>query len=262
MQCDPKGGPRNSATAPSAESAASFSGIARVCIIESEKLARSGQSGAAIKLLEAGLEEHPTNVFFLNQAAYLYKRTGNSVKAIEYLERSRRINPRDMFTINTLGNLYAGQGRAVDAERVLTEGRRIDPNNMFIITTLGNLYAGQGRAADAERVLTEGRRIDPRFTSPLPTGMIFLPCLRSSEWRPQVALADDYQRSEGLTFDPRRRRRVDNRDAFRPDRSAQHRRESSQRRAGWGRSTVDAAVNDYNSTFSEILSAALSSVSR
>jgi tetratricopeptide (TPR) repeat protein len=102
-----------------------------------KKLARSGQSGAAIKLLEAGLEEHPTNVFFLNQAAYLYKRTGNSVKAIEYLERSRRINPRDMFTINTLGNLYAGQGRAADAERVLTEGRRIDPNNMFIITTLG-----------------------------------------------------------------------------------------------------------------------------
>jgi Flp pilus assembly protein TadD len=86
-----------------------------------KELARSEQTGAAIKLLEASLEEHPTNVFFLNQAAYLYKRTGNSVKAIEYLERSRRINPRDMFTINTLGNLYAGQGRAADAERVLTE---------------------------------------------------------------------------------------------------------------------------------------------
>jgi hypothetical protein len=40
-----------------------------------KKLARSGQSGTAIKLLEAGLEEYPTNVFFLNQAAYLYKRT-------------------------------------------------------------------------------------------------------------------------------------------------------------------------------------------
>ena len=41
-----------------------------------KKLARSGQSGAAIKLLEAGLEEHTTNVFFfLNQAEYVYKRT-------------------------------------------------------------------------------------------------------------------------------------------------------------------------------------------
>jgi hypothetical protein len=48
-----------------------------------KKLARSGQSGAAIKRLEAGLEEHPTNLFSLNQAAYLYKRTGNSVEAIE-----------------------------------------------------------------------------------------------------------------------------------------------------------------------------------
>jgi len=58
-----------------------------------KELARSGQTGAAIKLLEAGLREHPTNIFFLNQAAHLYKRTGNSVKAIEYFERSRRINP-------------------------------------------------------------------------------------------------------------------------------------------------------------------------
>jgi Flp pilus assembly protein TadD len=94
-----------------------------------KELARSGQTGAAIKLLEAGLREHPTNIFFLNQAAYLYKRTGNSVKAIEYFERSRRINPRDMFTINTLGNLYAAQGRAADAERVLTEGKIFFPTS-------------------------------------------------------------------------------------------------------------------------------------
>jgi hypothetical protein len=39
----------------------------------------------------------------------------------------------------------------------------------------------------------------PRFTSPLPTGMIFLPSSDRANGRPQVALADDYQRSGGLT---------------------------------------------------------------
>jgi hypothetical protein len=48
----------------------------RVVIVDKQAGARvldveSGQSDAAIKRLEAGLEEHPTNLFFLNQVRIL-----------------------------------------------------------------------------------------------------------------------------------------------------------------------------------------------
>ena len=118
-------------------------------------LARAGKIDLAIAALEAGLDDHPDNIYFLGQIGHLYRRSGNFAAARDCMERGRQLRPTDIKTLSALGAVYAEMGEFARAEQVLGEAIAIDPDDMFVVVALSNILIQQDKLDQAAELLSE-----------------------------------------------------------------------------------------------------------
>ena len=122
--------------------------------------ARAGKLEQAIAALEAGLETHPDNIFFIGQLGHLYRRAGDFTAARDCMEHGHRLRPTDIKTLSSLGSVYAALGDFPQAELVLRQASELDPDDMFVVVALSNILIQQNKLHQAADVLSESGGVD------------------------------------------------------------------------------------------------------
>jgi tetratricopeptide (TPR) repeat protein len=125
---------------------------------EAVRLASSGDSGGALKLLERLTETHPDFALGHNDLGVLAYQAGHTEKALVHYEYAARLEPQDSKFRKNLADCYwVGFGRSEDALKVYVDILKTHPEDIETLMAIGKLCQSLRQTDDArvffERVL-------------------------------------------------------------------------------------------------------------
>jgi tetratricopeptide (TPR) repeat protein len=111
----------------------------------------TGEREKAIQVLEASLQENPSDHLLLSKMGELWGRYfGRLDLSEQYLLRALESNPDYASALENLGIVYAMTGRLEESFATLKKADAADPDNPRILTNIGNTLMNMGRTKEAE----------------------------------------------------------------------------------------------------------------
>ncbi len=158
--------------------------------VYSEQALTNPAEGARLNALatdefRAAVASKPTDVYFLDQLAYLLMRQAKYAEAEPILKRALELEPNHSQVLNHMGGLCDALNRVAEAEGWLRRSIASDPNNALATNNLGWVLERQSRFPEAEAMFRRALELLPNYgRAALRLGVV----LRKQQ-RPAEALA-------------------------------------------------------------------------
>jgi Flp pilus assembly protein TadD len=123
-------------------------------------LAAGGDAEIAYTMLEAAVDEHPTEPKAIKLLAKLHFDNKKTTAAANALELGRKLEPHDPSWLVQLAKVYNQSNDEAKLMDVLAEVTKLDYDDLGIRRKLGQLYAKAGKHAEAERIARQALEID------------------------------------------------------------------------------------------------------
>ncbi len=164
----------------------------------------TGKPGAAIGVLEQGLEKNPGNILLLAKLGIVLADSGDWRRAIPILEDCVRQEDIDPEKFNFLGIAYYQGGELEKALQSYARALELDHNNAAVYSNIGGVHLAlfarhqdRQELARAEREFNKALEIDPKlFSACNGLGIIYKKSGRPAEaiasWRKALAIKPDF----------------------------------------------------------------------
>lgn len=120
-----------------------------------------GDTEAAKKYYQMGLEVEPNNAALVFNLARVYDQSNDKDNAIAWYKKTIAIDPKFTYAYNNLGLLYEESGDTEQAEHYYKQALKRDKSYNLARLNLGNLYATGARYAEARKLFEEASAIEP-----------------------------------------------------------------------------------------------------
>lgn len=128
--------------------------------VKARLLSAGGDPEIAYSLLEAAVDEHPTEPKAIKLLAKLHFDNKKTTAAANALELGRKLAPHDPSWLAQLVKVYNESNDEAKLLDVLAEYTKLDFDDLGSRRKLAQLYAKAGKHADAERIARQALEID------------------------------------------------------------------------------------------------------
>ncbi|MGC1302223.1 MAG: sulfotransferase [Caulobacteraceae bacterium] len=145
-------------------------------------------TGEAIQLANAALEQGVETPLLLNLSAYNLELQGRLIEAMGLLERAFRLAPADPVILNAIGRNYSKQGQAAPALRAFEMALSVLPSYAAAHNGRGLALEMMGQLDGAWAAQETAARLAPAFPDPL--GAMASMALQREDWAAARAYAE------------------------------------------------------------------------
>ncbi|MCS7045992.1 MAG: tetratricopeptide repeat protein [Gemmataceae bacterium] len=123
-------------------------------------LAAAGDADLAYHLLEAAVDEHPTEPKAVKLLAKMHLDNNKLAAATKALELGRKLEPHDPYWTGQLAKAYAQTGETAKLTGVLEELAQRDYDDIAVRRKLAEMFLKAGKHAEAEKFARQALEID------------------------------------------------------------------------------------------------------